>query len=400
MKKTEGWKRNLFVLWFGTFMTGIAFSEVMPFLSLYVDQLGDFSKQELTIYSSIAFSITFLTTAIVSPWWGKLADKYGRKPMLLRSSIGMALVMGSMGFVTNVYWLIFLRALQGALGGYISNANAFIATNSPKEQSGKSLSILVTGITAGNLLGPFIGGTIASIFSYRQTFFVTGSILILVFILTLFFVHEDFTPFEKKAGTSSKEIWSKLPNKQLIISVFVTTVIVQMVNTSINPFVALFVRELTHNATHTAFIAGVVAAMPGFATIIAATYFGKLGDRIGNIKILTYGFIFAFLVQFPTSFVTSVTALMFFRFLIGISDAAMVPQLNTLLAKNTPHEMTSRIFSYNQSFMSIGNILGPALGTIIANIFDYRGVFMAGSILILLNFILFKFNQRKINKTL
>ena len=114
------WQRNVFVLWFGVFMTGIALSEVMPFLALYIDTLGNFNKNQLSFYSGAVFAISFLVTAIVSPFWGKLADRKGRKLMLLRAAIGMSLVMFLMGNVTNVWQLFTLRALQGAMGGFIS----------------------------------------------------------------------------------------------------------------------------------------------------------------------------------------------------------------------------------------------------------------------------------------
>lgn len=109
-----GWRRNLAVLWLGTFIAGMGFSEVMPFLSLYVGQMGDFSKNELTMYSGLTYAVTFFVVAVVSPLWGKLADRRGRKIMVLRSSLGMAFVIGAMGFVHNIWLLILLRFLQGS----------------------------------------------------------------------------------------------------------------------------------------------------------------------------------------------------------------------------------------------------------------------------------------------
>lgn len=131
-KKRAPWEQNLVVLWFGTFMAGMAFSEVMPFLSLYVDTLGNFSKQQLTFYSGITYSATYLVTALVSPIWGKLADSKGRKLMILRASLGMAFVIGAMGLVQTIWQLIALRMVQGVFSGYISNANALLATETPK----------------------------------------------------------------------------------------------------------------------------------------------------------------------------------------------------------------------------------------------------------------------------
>lgn len=393
------WKRNVFVLWFGVFMTGIALSEVMPFLALYIDTLGDFSKNELTFYSGAVFAITFLVTAIVSPFWGKLADRKGRKLMMLRAALGMAIVLFLMGYVSNVWELFALRALQGAMGGFVSNSNALIATQTPKEHAGHALGILVTGMTAGNLLGPLFGGTLASLVSYRMSFHITGVILFLVFLLTLFLVKEELVKISPRtARASTAQLWQAVPNKQLILGLFITTMLVQTVNTSINPIVSLFVRELTHNASNTTFIAGVVAAMPGIATVIAAPQFGKIGDRVGTDRMIKIGFMIAVVAFVPTAFVTSIFMLMVFRFIVGISDATMLPAVQTMLTKNSPMAMTSRIFSYNQSFQAVGSVMGPMFGALIASMFDYRGIFIFSALLIVLNAILFNFNVKSLKK--
>lgn len=393
------WKRNVLVLWFGVFMTGIALSEVMPFLSLYIDTLGHFSKNQLTFYSGAIFSVSFLVMAIVSPLWGKLADRKGRKLMMLRAALGMAIVLFLMGYVTNVWQLFTLRALQGATGGYISNSNALIATQTPKEHAGHALGILVTGMTAGNLLGPLFGGTLASVVSYRMSFHITGIILFLVFILTMFFVKEEphVAPADSNP-TSTADLWHALPNKQLIFGLFITTMLVQTVNTSINPIISLFVRELTNNSNNTTFLTGVVAAMPGIATVFAAPQFGKIGDRVGTHRMIKIGFCIAIAALVPTAFVTSVFMLMVFRFIIGISDATMLPAVQTLLSKNSPSAMTGRIFSYNQSFQSIGSVMGPMFGALVASVFDYRGIFIFSALLIVLNAILFNFNTKSLRK--
>lgn len=129
--------------------------------------------------------------------------------MLLRASLGMAIVISLMGAVTSVYQLIGLRLLQGVFSGYISNATALVATGTPKEKSGQVLGTLATGSVTGTLLGPLLGGVTASIFGYRPTFFITGTILLLVFVLSLVFVHEEFVPIEKNQAASGKQILKK-----------------------------------------------------------------------------------------------------------------------------------------------------------------------------------------------
>ena len=100
----------------------------MPFLPLYVEQLGVTGHSALNMWSGLVFSITFLFSAIASPFWGGLADRKGRKIMLLRSALGMAIIMALMGVAQNVWQFLILRALLGLLGGFIPNANALIAT--------------------------------------------------------------------------------------------------------------------------------------------------------------------------------------------------------------------------------------------------------------------------------
>lgn len=192
-----GWRRNLAVLWLGTFIAGMGFSEVMPFLSLYVGQMGDFSKNELTMYSGITYAVTFFVVAVVSPLWGKLADRRGRKIMLLRSSLGMAFVIGAMGFVHNIWILILLRFLQGLCAGYIPNASALIATETPKESSGTAIGILTTGYVSGNLIGPILGGAVSGWFDYNGVFIFTALSLLLNFIGVLIFIPSMRHPFAK-----------------------------------------------------------------------------------------------------------------------------------------------------------------------------------------------------------
>ncbi|KRN76366.1 MFS transporter [Weissella minor] len=383
------WQRNLYVLWFGVFMMGIGFSEVLPFMSLYVDTLGKFTASQLSFYSSLTFSISYLATAIASPFWGRLADAKGRKLMLLRAAFGMAIVFALMGIVTNVWQLVALRAIQGLLGGFISNANAMIATQTPKNRAGYAMGLLVTGTTAGQLLGPFIGGTLASLFSYRLAFFITAIIFMLVFLLTWFMVQEDFVPVERDQAPSLKTVISELDDPKLTFGLFTTTLIIQMANFSISPFIALFVRELNTTSLSTTFLAGVVTAMPGIATLFAAQKFGVLGDRFGTDKMILVGFGIGFISLLPIAWVTTIWQLIFLRFIMGISNSTMMPAVQTLLTRTTPRQITSRIFSYNQSFQSMGAVFGPLLGSVVATQFGYRGVFVASAILVALNAIWF-----------
>ena len=383
----ESWQRNLVVLWFGTFMTGIGSSLIAPFISLYISTLGNYSKTELNIWSGLVFSSTFIVLAIVSPLWGRLADQKGRKLMLLRASLGMAVVISLMAFVTAAWQLLILRMLFGAFSGVISYSMALLASSAPKEKSGSVLSLLTTGSVAGTLIGPIVGGILVNFTGYRRVFSVTGIIMFLVFFLALFFVRETFKPIEKKDMLSASEVWKVIAHPSVIWGMFFATLITQMTNQSINPVLSLYVQELMHGQGNITFMAGIVAAAPGIVTLIAAPFLGRLGDQVGQRKILGFGLIFSFIVFSVTATTTNIWFLIVMRLLVGISDAAILPSVQAILAKESPQAVTGRIFSYNQSAQSIGAFAGPLLGSAIAGFIDYRYVFVGSAILVVFNLI-------------
>lgn len=393
MKEKPIWKKNLFVLSIAVFIAGIAFSEIMPFLSLYINTLGNFSHQQLNFWSGIVYSGTFIVSAVVSPWWGKLADKKGRKPMILRAGIGMSVVIACMGLVQNVWQLLLLRMLQGVFAGFISNSNALVATETPKTNSGQALGTIASATIAGTLLGPLVGGALTSIFSYRITFMITGGLLLLCSILVLFFVHEDdFKPVTAKKLDKASGVIKSLRSPHLIFGLLLTTLIIQAANNSINPIVSLYVRQLLNGHGNVVFISGVIAALPGIATFLVASRFGALGDKIGTHKIIVAGFIAASIFFFLTAFVRNTVELGILRFLVGFSDACLFPQVQTMLTKNSPAAVTGRIFSWNQSAMYIGNIVGPLLGSFVSGMFNYSMVFIVTTVIVLINLLLFRIN--------
>ncbi|AHF77535.1 Major facilitator superfamily transporter [Sodalis praecaptivus] len=379
------WKRNLFVTWIGCFLTGAAFSLVMPFLPLYVELLGVSSPEKLNLWSGAVFSITFLFSAIASPIWGGLADRKGRKVMLLRSALGMAIVMMLMGLAQNVWQFLILRALLGLLGGFVPNANALIATQVPRNKSGWALGTLSTGAVSGALIGPLIGGLLADLYGLRLVFFITALVLFICFITTVLFVQERFTPVQKKDMLSGRQVLASLKNPRLVLSLFVTTLIIQVATGSIAPILTLYVRELAGHSQNLAFISGMIAAVPGMAALLSAPRLGKLGDRVGPERILISMMALSVLLLIPMSFVQSPWQLGILRFLLGATDGALLPAVQTLLIYNSSSQVAGRIFSYNQSFRDVGNVSGPLLGAFISASYGFRAVFFVTALVVMVN---------------
>lgn len=394
------WRRNLFISWIGCFFTGASFSLVMPFLPVYIEQMGT-PQSQVEMFAGLAISVTAFAAAIVSPIWGNLADRKGRKLMMVRAAAGMTITMGSLAFVPNVYWLLGMRFMTGVLSGYIPNATAMIASQAPREKSGWALGTLSTGAVAGNLIGPSIGGMFAQWFGLENVFIITGIILLICTILTIFMVKENFQPIEKQDMISMRGLTKKIDHLSILVGLFVSTLILQLGATSISPILTLYIRQLSGNSSNALLISGFIISAAGVSAVMSSPTLGKIGDKIGNHKILLFGLFLSFVCFIPMAFVKTPFQLGVLRFFLGFSTGALMPSINTLIGKISPPEGVSRIYSYNQMFNNFGQVLGPMVGSTVAHSLGYSAVFLVTSACVFGNILLslFNFKDLLLNKT-
>jgi MFS family permease len=380
----QNWKRNLIVCWFGMFMTGMGLSQIAPVLPLYIQHLGVDNIALIEQFSGIAFGVTFIISAIFSPIWGLAADKFGRKSMLLRASLGMAIVIGCMGFAQNVYQLIGLRLLQGVITGYSSACTALIATQTDRDHAGWALGTLSTSSIAGTLLGPMIGGYIAENLGFQEVFYITGGLLLITFITTALFVNESFTRQDRMV-LSIKETWGTVPDKNLTFILFVTYFVMSLALYSVEPIITIYITQLSSTASHVALLAGMTFSASGLASIVAAPRLGRLSDRIGPQKVMLAALIVAGLIFIPQAFVTDPWQLMTLRFVLGLAIAGLIPSVNTLIKRITPDSLTGRVFGFNMSAGYLGVFGGSVLGGQVAAYLGIRSVFFITGALLLVN---------------
>ena len=369
------WKENLRVAWFGSFLTGASISLVVPFMPIFVEQLG-IEGDQVAFYAGLAISVSAVSAALVSPIWGILADKYGRKPMMIRAGLAMTITMGGLAFVPNIYWLLFLRLLNGVFTGFVPNATALIASQVPKDKSGAALGTLSTGVVAGTLTGPFVGGLIAEIFGIRNVFLLVGGFLFLAAILTIFFIKEDFQPVAKEKAIPTKEVFSSFKYPRLLVNLFLTSFVIQFSAQSIGPILALYVRDLgqTENLL---FVSGLIVSSMGFSSMMSAGVMGKLGDKVGNHRLLVAAQFYSVVIYLLCANASSPLQLGLYRFLFGLGTGALIPGINALLSKMTPKSGISRIFAFNQVFFYLGGVIGPMAGSAVAGYLGYHAVFYA-----------------------
>ncbi len=359
---------------------------ILPFISLYIETLGNFSDTFVQNWSGWTFGITFVAAFTFSPIWGKIGDQCGRKPILVVSAAGLCVSVFAMGFVTTVWQLFLLRLFMGVFTGFISMSQALISTQTPKHIAGKVLGTLQTGSITGSLMGPLIGGTVADALGFATTFKSISIALLLSALLVLFGVKEQRIEEEagRQASYTSKEVILHIIRHPVLLIVMLVSMFVQIAHFSIQPILSLYVAEL-HGTANIALFSGIAFSAAGLGNLLMARNWGKIGDRIGYIKILVFLLFMAGIVYFPGAFVTNIWQLVVLRFFLGVAIGGIIPVRIAYIRQEAPISMQGEVLGYNTSIRFFGNMIGPALGGMLSGFFGFASVFFVTSSLLVLS---------------
>ena len=373
-------------MWFANFFVAGSMTMVLPFISLYIETFGNFSEAYVQSWSGYIFAITFVTAFFFSPIWGRIGDKYGRKNILIISATGLAVSVLLMGFATTVWQLFLLRFIMGVFTGFIPMSQALISTQTPKEVAGKVLGTLQTGSVTGTLLGPLLGGIIADTLGYSAAFKLVSITIFLSALIVLFGVKEMQMKIKNKTAQkmyTTKEVIMHIVGHPVLLIVMLTSALVQIAHFSIQPILSLYVAEI-NGVANLAFFSGLAFSAAGLGNLLFARRWGTFGDRIGYIKILIILLFTAGIVYFPGAFVTSIWQLVILRFLLGIAIGGIVPTRIAYIRQEAPLSMQGEVLGYNTSLRFLGNIIGPALGGVLAAFFGFSSVFFVTSALLII----------------
>lgn len=368
------WKRNLIVCVFGSFTTIVAMTLLLPFLPLYVEQLGVRDHAAIVQWSGVAYGATFFSAALTAPLWGRLADRYGRKLMLIRASLGMAVAMSLLGMAHDIWQLVALRLLAGLLGGYASGSMVLVASQTPKARSGWALGVLSAGVMAGNLVGPLIGGLLPPLIGIRNTFLMAGGVIFVTFLATTFLIREE-APAAKARARKADGGWAQIPDKQPIVAMLATGMLLMFANMSIEPIITVYVAQLVEPARVT-FVAGLVMSAAALGSILSASHLGRLADRVGHWRIIIACLFAAAALLIPQAFVTSSWQLIVLRFLMGLALGGLLPCITSVIRHNVPETIVGGILGYSVSAQYTGQVLGPLGGGFVGGHIGMRSVFL------------------------
>ena len=359
----ETWKRTVYISLVCVFCTAFGVSQLAPILPLYFHDLGVQTPEAMSLWSGLATGATYIIVCLAAPFWGRVADKKGRKITLIRSSFGMALCNILIAFQTTPEGVVLIRLIQGLVSGFYSASITLIASESPIERTGWALGLLASANLAGSLIGPLLGGYIADTVGIRNDFIIVGIIMSLAGLLAAVFIHEDYKPKANVEKLSISKLNEQIPEFNSVIALCVASFIYAICIMSLQPVISVYIKGIVPSDTENlAFIAGAVFSAMGIAQLMSSSPLGKLVDKIGPRKVLVVSLIYVGILNIPQAYVSDVYQLAIIRFLQGFGLGGMLPALNTYLSSKTPREFTGQVFSYNQSCLFFGYFLGSVGG--------------------------------------
>jgi MFS transporter, DHA1 family, multidrug resistance protein len=379
------WKRTLAVTATAQTLSMVGFNFFTPFLPLFLPQLGIRGTAHITLWSALLQGSSAIAMAISSPFWGVLADRHGRKIMLVRATFSAALLIGLSGLVQNVYELLVLRVLQGTFTGTATASQALIAAESPRERMGFTQGIMQTAIFLGVSIGPLLGGLAADAVGFRYSFLMAGGVLFSAGLLVLLFVREDH-PRDHIEVRPPAHIWSNMrnglatPGLLPIIGAFFA---VQFAITVVLPVLPQFIAYLQGPGGHAATVTGLVFTGGGIAGAISSVASGALADRLGYKRVIVVASVVAASFSVPQFFVDATWQLLMLRVGMGFALGAIMPSAGALLGNLVPPEKRGTAYGLSGSATSLGFAAGPLTAAAVVSIGGIRPVFLTASVLLM-----------------
>jgi MFS transporter, DHA1 family, multidrug resistance protein len=381
------WQRTLWVVIAIQFINTMAFSVLSPIMPLFLPVLGVETASAVDLWSGILNGVTSFVAAFASPLWGRVADRRGRKLMLIRSTLAIGAFTALMGAAANIWQFFACRALMGAFAGFSSAAIALVASQVPEGRLGFALGWLSTGQLVGSLVGPLIGGALADFTgSYRIPFYCTSATILMSSGLVWVAVREQFTaPTQTRGGRSILASLIALARSPGLLALFFVLLMAQFGVRTVQPVVTLFVQELVGARPDLATLSGIAFSVTGLANVIAAPFLGNRSDVIGYRRVLLICLMGATLTTLPQAFADNYWVFTAERFAVGLFIGGILPTANALIGRLVPRAERGAVYGITASAMFLGNSMGPLSGGAVAAAFGLRWVFLVTAAVLLVN---------------
>ncbi len=362
----EPWQRNQYLVIMTVALARIGSDLTQPFMPLYVRELGVTDLAEAALWSGLVIGSSSLFSALMNPFWGAMADRFGLKAMVLRALIAISLLQMAQAFVPDVEWLLVARILLGAFAGFGVMAMALAVSLGPREQMGRAIGLVQAAELLPTAFGPPIGGLISDTFGLRTNFFVTGVMLLLPLSVMFFLVREgDYArqperPSAKPVGRGAA--W----RSHLAIPGFAAALgilfVARFADRALPPTLPLFLAELDTPPAQLGTITGLVVSVGAVAAASSATLYGRWA-RPENIRrllmiALAGGAMFSLLLSMATNW----QQVLLLRLVLGLLAGGTLSLGYTLGARLAPPERSGLTLGILASCAQLGSASAPLLG--------------------------------------
>jgi DHA1 family multidrug resistance protein-like MFS transporter len=372
------WKRNVYVLCVAQLLTLIGFSAYGSFIAFYVQDLGASSFAEATSWLAAFQTGGGIAMMVAAPVWGSLADRYGRKMMIIRATGAGCILAFLMGIAQNPMQLTVIRIVQGAFCGTVSAAMTMVATGTPEEHLGSSMGLMQMVQFISGAIGPVLGGLAADALGYRAVFPISSALMGISVVLLVVLVRERFVPPKRAAQAERGRARARAPAvlTRSSISLLLALATISFAMAVLSPIISLYIQALDPDEPHLATRAGAVSSVAAVTSSLAAIAAGKLGDKLGQKAILLACSVGIAIIHVPQAFVSSAMQLLVLRAIQGLFIGGIMPTTNALLARSTPPAKRGTIFGLSTSVQSGGSAVGPVVGAAAGNAWGMPSVFL------------------------
>jgi DHA1 family multidrug resistance protein-like MFS transporter len=387
------WKKNLYISWVTQILSLTGFGFMMPFIPLYIQQLGVTADDKLRFWVGMLIAVPSLAMGVMAPIWGILSDKLGRKLMILRAMISGTIIVGCMALATNVATVFILRIAQGLLTGTITAAATLVAAGTPRHKMSSALGLLSSATFIGFSFGPFIGGVAAEVFGFRVSFLIGASIIFCGFVLAMVFIREPTSQIESKQSQRVRfrlDLLFTAPFSILFIVIFMERFSRMLPQT----FIPLYVQQLRATPKGVSAITGIISAAAGLATALAGLTLTRLGDKHDKGRLVSIFFAAAAAAAMPIFLKEKLVWFTIFYLVSIFFAGAINPLLQSQLSTMTHPNNRGAVLGLQTSAGSVGWFFSPLAGSAIAIYLDLKYIFLFFSISLFLSFTLVFFVHR------
>ena len=355
----ESWQRNVWALALVVFTAFLGFQFFSPFLPLYVQELGVTDPAQVAVWSGVLLAVTPGVSGLLGPLWGRLADRVGRKLMLIRSLAGFVVIIAAMGLVTSVYQLFIARLLQGVFAGFSVMAMAVASVSCPRDKVPVAIARVQSAQLLSVAVGPVAGGYVASHFGIRYAFFVTAGLcaLALVGLIVLFKEERPDRTGEVRQRPPHlplRELF-RLPHFPLVLALLL---ICQFIDRGLALLIPLKVANLA-GVERIAAISGVIISVSAVCGTISAGVAGRFAQRWPLARLLLLGCVTGGVPCALMGWADTWVLLLALRCLVGFSLGGAVTLAYSLGGHLAPSDTRAAAFGWLALGVQFGTALSP-----------------------------------------